>query len=282
MTMIRKEDLSLYYYIKDTVLSDFIEIDEKVPLNYLQNISDANSYVYESLTEMIPKPTSRGRGWVYFDENSSTVSGTPEQSNRVIVYDSVNNIFNDSEYMIDYIDGRIVTAGICQPSFVSYYWNYISVVDEWTSLEAAEAPIVVLDLHSTNKSGYQLGAGKKVNRAINIYVFAGSAAERNDISETIYDGLYLKSCPVYEFSKGSVLDYDGTFYDRKNNSNKLTSLFDRSVIPNVIGNLEFHNVSAGNVSSSILLTRDRNEMMLSDINKYRSRIRFNLVHYTHS
>jgi hypothetical protein len=150
MGRLRKEDLSLYYYIKDIVLYPFMEMEEFIALSYMATASDPDDqfdpyYVYEALTEMIPDPTERGRGWVYFDDildangtclqhyilvsgtnaHGDQCLGTPEQSNRITVYDStVSGVISDQNYMVDYIDGRIITSGTTTPAYVSYYWNY--------------------------------------------------------------------------------------------------------------------------------------------------------------
>jgi hypothetical protein len=186
----------------------------------------------------------------------------------------------DTEYLIDYMDGRIITSGTCQPTYVSYYWNYVSVVDEWAAIEAAKPPVIVIDMYGTDKGGYQLGGGKKETRKVDIHVFASNPSERNDIVEAIYDSLYLKSCPLYDFPEGTILDYDGTWFGRKEDPNKLTSVFNRTTYPNIIGNLTFENVTTRHVSLPLVMTRDRNEVMLSDLNAYRSKISFDLVSYT--
>lgn len=311
MKSFRKEDLSLYYYIKELVLIDFVEKDELAALSYVPELSthdndtdpSTNSFVYETITDMLPNPTARGRGWRYFDIsteldgitnlcnpfvlvsgtniNGESIMGIPEQSNMVSVYDEYYNLIDQSQYIIDYIDGRIITSGTCNPRYVTYNWNYVSVVDEWSAIEAADPPVVVIDLQGLDKEGYQLGAGKKVIRKCEIHVFASNTAERNDLVETLYDGLYLRSCPMYDFPYGGVLDYDGTWLGRKENNNKLTSLFDRTTVSSVIGNLEFHKVSARHVNLPLLMTRNINEVMLSDLNAYRSKITFDLVSYTH-
>lgn len=300
MKKLRKEDLSLYYYIKDVVLSDFIELEEEVPLSYMAEISvdipGCESLVYETLTSMDPKPTDRGRGWVYFDEFGSgcpPLNNVKEQSDRVIVYGCTVSggvsiawpVISDSEYMIDYLDGRVITSGTCNPKYIDYYWNYVSVVDEWAAVEAADPPVVVIDIHGTDKTGYQIGPGKKVMRKVDLHVFASDTAERNDIVEALYDGLYLKSCPLYDFPRGTVLDYDGTWNGRKDNMDKTDpdTYFDRTTmsgINGIIGNLEFHNVTSRHVSLPLLMTRSRDEVMLSDLNAYRSKISFDLVSYT--
>ena len=310
MTKLRKEDLSLFYYIKDAVLSTFVEKEEHIRLSYLSEISidtgdpSCDSLVYEALSTMEPSPTERGRGWCYFDgvdpttgsgaavfpaRYCATVSGIPEQTDRVIVYYCTTAGGNteyipisNTEYIIDYIDGRIVTSGTCQiPTHVTYDWNYVSVVDEWAAVEAADPPVIVIDIHGTDKTGYQLGGGKKSIRKVDLHIFATDPAERNDLVETLYDGLYNRTSPLYEFSKGTVLDYDGTWYDRKNKPRSdLDTEFDITTVPGVIGNLEFENVTARHVNLPLLMTRNRNEIMLSDLNAYRSKISFDMVSYT--
>jgi hypothetical protein len=310
MTKLRKEDLSLYYYIKDVALCKFVEEDELVSLEYIPELStasndadpDTNTYVYAALTDMVPLPTERGRGWVYFDDVGEAqpgeycrsqypvVSGTrvdgvyclgtPEQSNRITVYDDVTGSgILPSEYMIDYIDGRVITSGTCDPQYISYYWNYVSVVDEWAAIEASDPPVVVIDIHGTDKIGYQIGPGKKVTRKVDLHIFASNTAERNDIVETLYDNLYLRSCPLYEFPTGSVIDYDGTFNGRRYTTDKLATLFDRSVV-DYSPVLYFDNVTTRHISLPLLMTRSRDEIMLSDLNAYRSKISFDLVTFT--
>lgn len=284
MSLLRKTDLSLYYYIKDTALSNFIEVDEYVPLTFLEKISDDQSFVYEAMVDYYPSPTANGRGWVYFDEGfeATLSSGTMEQINRVKVYEEdytsteLYKLIPDTEYIIDYTDGRIITSGTCNPTHVTYYWNYISVVDEWTEAAAAKAPVVVIDLYETFKSGYQLGGGNKPLRKVDLHIFATSTAERSDLKETLVDALFLKSCPLYDFKYGTVLDYDGTFYGRKDNRNKLTSLFDRSTIPGIT-NLQFDNVTARNVNLPLLMSGD--QIMLDDLNRHRAKVSFDVVSY---
>ena len=288
MSILRKSDLSLYYYIKNQALVNFIEKEEMVSLGYIAELScEKESYVYEALTNMLPSPTARGRGWVYFDDGfemtlcSTVTSGTPEQSNKITVYDTLGSGISDQEYMIDYIDGRVVTSGTVPqvPAYIDYYWNYVSVVDEWAAIEAADPPVVVIDIMGTDKAGYQLGGGKKIIRKVDIHVFASSTSERNDLTEVLYDSLYLKSSPLYDFPEGTVLDYDGTWYGRNKNMNKQETLFNRTRVQGV-NNLSFEDVVARHVSLPLLMTRNRDEVMLSDLNAYRAKVSFNLVSYT--
>jgi len=307
MSILRKTDLSLYLYLKDTVLSNFIEYEDYISLELMVELSDDDTFIYEAVTSMSPIPTDQGRGWVYFDSVSGTNNctpftsvsglngdgnfsyGTPEQSDRVIVYETNDSGILDivpwEEYMIDYIDGRVVTSRRLTDPYVTYYWNYVSVVDEWPSIEASDVPVVVLDIHGTDKMGYQLGGGKKVNRKVDIHIFASGPAERNDIVETIIDGLYNKSCPLYDFVTGSVLDYNGTFYGRKNildrdpnPTNKLTFLFDRGTVDNA-NILYFDKVTSRHINLPILMNQYGDQAILSDLNSYRSKISFDVYTY---
>jgi hypothetical protein len=297
MGLFRKEDLSLTYYIKEVVLFGFIEHEAIIPLQFMPEISDVDSYVYEALTEMVPSPNERGRGWVYFDcvsgtnnyECYNTVSGTdpegsqiygiPEQSERVVVYEDGITL-SSSEYMIDYIDCRIITERKLTNPTVTYDWYYVSCVDEWAIVEASEPPVVVVDIHGVDKVGYQLGGGKRSIRKVDIHIFASNPAERNDIVEVLYDNLYLKSCMLQDFPNGTPLDYDGTFYGRREAKklNKLTYLYNRVGIQNT-SRLQFEKVMARHVDLPLLMTRGRNEVFLSDLNAYRSKISFDLVLY---
>lgn len=312
MSILRKTDLSLYLYLKDTVLSNFIEYEDYISLELMAELSDVdpneNSFIYEAATSMSPTPTDQGRGWVYFDAVSGTNNctpftsvsglngdgdfayGTPEQSDRVIVYETnasgTLDIVPWEDYMIDYIDGRVVTSRrLTDPIYVTYYWNYVSVVDEWPAIEAADVPVVVLDIHGTDKAGYQLGGGKKVNRKVDIHIFASGPAERNDLVETLVDGLYNKSCPLYDFVTGSVLDHNGTFYGRRNlldrdpnPTNKLTYLYDRETINNA-NILYFDKVTSRHINLPILINQYGGNAILSDLNSYRSKVSLDIFLY---
>lgn len=313
MSSLRKEDLSLYLHIKDVVLRKFRETEEHVPLKLMPELCEMGSYVYEIVTDLEPSPTERGRGLVYFDPPSGglpcepypSVSGlngdgvpaygTPEQSNNILVYENMTSLVDWQEYMVDYIDGRIISQRkLLGDVNITFTWNYVSVVDEWAAIEAADPPVIVIDMHGTDKAGYQLGGGKKTTRKIDIHVFASNPAERNDIVEALYDGLYNKSCPLYDFPTGSVLDYDGTFYGRRTaediavelgidiNSyeykNKLTYLFGRDRVSNV-SRLNFDAVTARHVNLPLVMSRGRDEVMLSDLNAYRSKVSFDMFSY---
>jgi hypothetical protein len=101
MKSLRKEDLSLYLYIKDTILLDFQEVEEYASLTLMPELCESSSYVYQYVT---------------------------------------------SDYMIDYIDGRIISTRQFNTPKITYTWNYVSVVDEWAAIEAADPPVVVIDI----------------------------------------------------------------------------------------------------------------------------------------
>lgn len=285
MFRLRKEDTSLYLYIKDLALEYFIEKQEQDNLIKVEEMSQGISDVYEIDSLLEPSPFERGRGLVYFDDgfdtcliNTATYSGTPEQSSRVVVYDQTMSVIPDTKYMIDFIDGRIICAKDITPSYIDYHWNYVSVVDEWSAIQAANSPVVVVDISGTDKKGFQLGAGKQIDRKVNLHIFASSTAERNDLVEILYDSLYLKSCALYELPNGSVLDYDGTFYGRRENMAKEATLFSRETVSGT-SRLMFENVVSRHINLPISMSKGRDDVMLSDLNAYRSKITFDLRSY---
>lgn len=286
MYKLRKEDLSVYRYFRDIVLKDFNEYQEKDELIFNNDRSTSSLAVYSISTLNTPYPFEHGRGIVYFDDlentclvNTTTISGTPEQSNRVYIYDENLTLLDENLYRVDYVDGNILIDPSIVPKYIDYYWHYISLVDEWSNLSAASAPVVVLDIAGTIKTGYQLGGGKKIIRKGNIYIFASSSSERSDLTELIYDNMYLKNCPLYDFERGSVLDFDGTFFNRKNNYDKTTNLFSRNTISGT-SNLRFEEVEARNINLPLTMSRRNESATLSDLNAFRSRISFDLVSYT--
>jgi len=264
MKRVRKEDLSLHHYIKNYVLSDFVETDTAT-LFYLEDQSSTGSYVYEAQSSTTPSPVSLGRGWRYLD-NPSDIT---EQQNSVIVYDEFGSVISGSNYRVDYIDGRIIMPNqSITPASVMYEWNYVAVVDEWSVVESSEVPIVVIDISGFIKEGFQLGAGKRVPRRINLNIFAMDTAERDDIMETLYDGLYLKSCANQQFFKGTMLDWDGTF----------NSDYEYSTISGS-SSLKFEEVEARSIFVPLMTIPNREVIMLSDLNRYRGRVRCEMFHW---
>lgn len=266
MQRVRKEDISLHHYIKNTVLSDFVETDDRVELVYLKDESSSGSYVYGAKSQLLPLPTGVGRGWRYLDN----IGDVTEQEASVIVYDAVGSVIDANSYRIDYIDGRVIfPTTTVVPETITYKWNYVAVVDEWVLIENSEVPIVVVDISGFTKKGFQLGGGKLVPRNVNLHVFASDTAERDDIMETLYDGLYLNSCPNQYFPSGTMLDWDGTF----NDSYEYVTISGSS-------SLKFQNIEARAVAVPLLSIPNRDLTMLSDVNRYRGRVKFEMFHWS--
>ena len=269
MKALRREDVSLHHYIRNHVLSDFIEEETSIPLKYVNDESCSPvSYVYQVQTDMLPLPTSRGRGLVYLDNATDIV----EQTNSITVYDSSMTVINNSNYMIDYIDGRVIAASSSiVPAYVDYKWHYVSIVDEWLDIqEVSDPPIVSIGISDFSKKGFQLGGGKFVPRRVDINIFASNSAEKDDLTEVIFDGLYLKSCAYQTFPKGTMLDWNGTW-----NTNYEYSTVGGSC------NLKFDNVASTTVRVSLNTPSD-DDLVLGDLNRYRSRISFDMFHYEES
>ena len=265
MQLVRKEDLSLHQYVKNIVLQDYVET-ETTTLTYLEDQSSIGSYVYQTESTMSPTPTSLGRGWRYVDSPADIA----EQQNSIIVYDQDGIVIDVDSYMIDYVDGRIIMPNsIITPTSVTYSWNYIAIVDEWSVVESSELPVVVIDISGFSKEGFQLGAGKKVPRQINMHIFATDTAERDDIMETIYDGLYLMSCANQDFSSGTMLDWNGTF----NQDYEYATISGSS-------NLKFDDVEARSIFVPLMSIPNRDVTLLSDLNRYRGRVRCTMFHWS--
>jgi hypothetical protein len=267
MKALRKEDLSLHHYIKNNGLQDFVEEEKNISLSFMDDLSGVGSYVYESKSNMQPLPTSRGRGWVYLDTPTDITEQT--SSGTISVYDSEYDIIDSSNYIIDYIDGRVITADpAIVPSTVDYKWNYVSVIDEWKDVqEVSGLPIIVVSISKFCKEGFQLGGGKYIPRQVDINLFALDGAERDDITECLYDALYQKSCIYQSFPKGSMLDWDGTW----NNNYEYATISGSS-------NLKFGSVIATTVRVATA-TPSMDVTILSDLNRYRSRISFDMFHW---
>ncbi len=285
MYRLRKEDASVYLYLKDLVLADFIELQHKDTLTLSTTHSTDSFDVYNIETFLEPTPFDRGRGIAYFDDLTGqplvctpTISGSYEQRNRVILYDKDLVVINDNDYIIDYLDGRITVDPGVVPMYIDYYWHYVSLVDEWSAVSASDPPVVVIDMNATVKKGFQLGGGKLTERKVSLIVFASSTAERNDLAEVLHDGLYNKSCPYYDLPEGTVLDFDGTFRGRRYSEDKADNLFLRTTVSGV-SNLRFENVVTKHVSLPIVMSKGKDEVVLSDLNAYRSKITFDLTSY---
>ena len=263
MQRLRQEDLSLHHFIRFNILNEYIENDVDVPLTYLPDISTTGSYVYQAESTRTPLPNDLGRGIVYIDAYGDIT----EQQNAVTVYDGLGAVISGS-YMVDYVDGRVITSGTVTPAVVTYKYFYVSLVNEWEDIEAAGVPVVVVNLESFEKVGFQLGGGKRVPRSGHLHIFASTRAERDDLAELLYDGINEKCCPNQRWPKGSLLSWDGTF-----NNDYVYEIIQYS------SNLHFENVRSRNINPPLLGIPSRDMTMLSDLNRYRARIDFDVFHW---
>jgi hypothetical protein len=271
MKKLRKEDLSLHHCIRFNILDEYIETDYNVPLQYLPDVSTLTSKVYQAVSTRYPAPNSLGRGWVYLDVTPGSgiiYEDMPEQQNMVIVYDSLGNVISGSEYMVDYVDGRVVTSGTVSPASVTYSYFYVALCNDWEDVMASDVPVIVPALETFTKEGFQLGGGRLVPRRGRLYIFATNQAERDDLAELLYDGINQKCCPNQNWTHGTMLDWDGTF-----NDNYLYEVIQYH------SQLQFENVTYRMTTVPLMSIPTRDMTMLSDLNRYRARVDFTMFHW---
>ena len=200
---LRLYDSSVHNYLKYEIIAPrFTETEEDIPLVF---DSTLNGYIAD--TDMTPSPTSRGRGWAIFDEN--TVNGrivvdtTAEQTTKV-------NIAGASTFDIDYANGRILNWDTA-PTTATYDWYYVSVIQGWPGLAPPELPVVAIDLEQSIKTGYQLGGGTKDILRGAVHIFATSHGEKLDLADVVYHALFNRQITIGNWHEGSYLDFDGTY-----------------------------------------------------------------------
>ena len=247
---LRVYDSSIINYLKYEVLPvHFTERIEDEPLVYDQ---DLLGYVTNSAME--PSPTSRGRGWAVFDENTVNnriiVDTTSEQTSQVTVNGA-------SSYDIDYPNGVIRNPDSI-PTSVSYSWYYVSLVEGWPGAEPPPLPVVAVDIDRTIKQGYQLGGGTKDIIEGSVFVFATSEAEKKDITDVIYQAFYNRTLPISNWHEGTYLDFDGTY---------------TGFTPTTID-----GVSSG-AFTNVTARFDSPRFDWSEVNRHRSRINFTFEVY---
>lgn len=298
---IRLEDNSLLLYIKHTILRYTVEFTSKESLLFLPDVSTETQYIYKITNALSPGPTDKGRGLLYFERTNidgvvfpyTSIEGTnalgdlcvgsPEQISTINVFEfdgSEFTLVNYNEYYIDYNNGVVISDRELNSPHWSYYWNFVSVLDDWpdSQEEVPPAPLIIVDINKTTKQGYQLGGGKKTIRNVFLHVFSESSAQRDSILEVLYDGLYLKSNPIYQLPTGNPLDFDGTFYGRHSTRSREDTLFDRtSQLKN--STTYFEEVISKNYDYSDSIGGTSYENLVKDLNKYRSMVKFDLVSY---
>jgi hypothetical protein len=210
----RKEDISVYIYIKDCILGpEFIE-------SYLDaGLSQVSPNVWDIAFVEIPDSklypfkrgnyTGVGRGIPYFNTSSGVCNPTREQTQNVVVRNGATTI---SGYVVNYIKGQVNTSQDLSSCVVDYGWCYIATLDAWPSSETLPAlPFVTVEVEEGDKSPLQLGGGDIKNAWWNVQIFANTKAERDDIADVIFDGVYNRSCPIYALQAGLPLTKQGVY-----------------------------------------------------------------------
>ena len=218
VTLARMEDMSLQHWIKDVIIPmKWVERVVDAPLEY-----NADKQRFDAQIVWLPNFLDEGRGWVFFDPTGSgscAISDIPvtEQSTRVSVKNEVGATITASLYSINYLEGAIVLPGGATttlegtPTTVDFTQYYVSVIDGWPGTEPPEPPLVAIEIKSYTKQPFQLGGGRTSVRNVAIDIFATSSAERDDLTEFLYDALYNRHIPVMDFRDGEPLNYDGTY-----------------------------------------------------------------------
>jgi len=211
------EDMSLQHWIKGALIPlKWVEKVTSVPLTF-----NSDKQRFEAEIVWLPNFLDEGRGWVYFEPvgTASCVLNsipTSEQTSRVTVFNESGTTISGSNYTINYIDGAIVASGGTTtpqgvPTTVDFVQYYVSVIDGWPGTHPPELPIVAIEITDYDKQPFQLGGGRKAVRNGVIHIFATSSAERDDLTEFLFDALFQRHVPVIDFRDGEPLNYDGTF-----------------------------------------------------------------------
>jgi hypothetical protein len=187
---------------------------------------------------------------------------TNEQSTQVTVKDSGNNTLTQGvHYEVNYAHGGIKKLSGNDPYTVDYNYNYISVVEEWRQEKRPSLPIVVVDIGTLNKRGFQLGAGDIFINRGSVYIFGTTKAERDDLLDIIHSAFHQRQLQPQTFEDGTPLDFDGTF----NTGYSITYL------SGALGSCatHFENVVARPVQFN----------MVNDVNEFRGRVQFEMHTY---
>lgn len=270
MELARKEEFSIFLYVKNCLLANhFAEQNLKEPLIF---DAESNTYSISYDSEWIDifqrgeyAGQGEGRGLVYFDIppglNPIGCSFQEEQTNMVVVYDSSLNVISGCN--INYLKGEISYNGAETPSVVDYYWHFVSTIDAWPYIDIPQLPIVSVINVTSDRSGIQLGGGHKRLSDWNVQIFAANKGQRTDLKEILFDGLYLKSCPLLNFGNGMPLNRNGTF-----NNTYIESSVDY-----------YSDIKFMNVKSQVSGLPDWGFYKTDTLNKFRAEITFSTETY---
>jgi hypothetical protein len=242
MQLTRKEDISVYLYIKDTVIGprySEITTGESLTLTSTVNTWDMGydiglgfnpfkrHVLIDPVKDIYKDYSGLGRGLLYFDYVGETCLFGVEQQDRIKVYFGSTDLTN---YKVNYITGQITSSEDLTSYSIDYEWNYVAVIDSWPYEDVPALPIVCVDMQKAAKSPLQLGGGDIRGAYWNIQIFANNKGERDDLMDLIYDNLYLRRCPLYLLPAGLPL-LNGLYNEMFDSSlhNVYTSIFFENV-----------------------------------------------------
>jgi len=209
MKVTRKEDISLYLYLKDTIVGpEYYEISEGLPIINVGTNTWEIGHVSNKCPFERDECSGRGRGLLYFNVANGCCTFGTEQDNMVIVY---NGPTQASGYQVNYLKGQLITSQDLSNYQADYYWHYVSVIDAWPYADVPPLPIISLELQESSSDGLQLGYGDIRTGFWNVQIFASNKGERDDLMDILYDGIYNKRCSIYEFENGLPLIRNGLF-----------------------------------------------------------------------
>ncbi len=266
VTLARMEDMSLQHWIKGALIPlKWVETVTNVPLNF-----NSDKQRFEAEIIWLPNFLDEGRGWVYFDAvgtKSCVLNSIPktEQTSRITVFNESGATISSSNYTVNYIDGAIIASGVTTtpegvPTTINFTQYYVSTIDGWPGTTPPELPLVAVEMLSYDKQPFQLGGGRKAVRNCAIHIFATSSAERDDLTEFLYDALFNRHIPVIDFREGEPLNYDGTFNTTFSGTLLQLSTNDDSLF-------YFRDVKATNINA---------RQDFGDLNRWRSKVSFTM------
>jgi hypothetical protein len=213
MKLTRQEDISLYFYIRDTVVGpQYAEIAEGEQLTSAEAGKWNMLYSEEAAIHPFKRGefSGLGRGLLYFDISGDRCVFGSEQTEMISVY-SGSEILQQEDYLVNYLTGQIYSRLNLSNYNVDYCWNYVSVIDAWPSDDVPALPIVSIELQRGQSLPLQLGGGDIRDASWHIEIFANNKGERDDLMDVIFEGLNLKRCSIYTFSEGLSLTREGLY-----------------------------------------------------------------------
>lgn len=255
----RLQDLSVLYYIKDQVLpfASWIESSDDAALTYN---SKKGLYLVNSTT--IPDPISKGRGWVYFDAQSSYLT-TPstEQASRVVVYNASSSVISTDNYTVNYLKGGLVLDSNAQgnPATIDYIYSYVSVVIGWVGKNPPPLPIVAILPMDFGEEGYELGMSEGYReQGYKLEVFATSSDERRDLLELLRNAFSNKCVALVDYREsGEPL--------------KRSGVYNTSYAADTVSTINGGNMKTGKAYAN---EPRGNRANWSDVNRYRGSVTF--------